>query len=124
MQMKGDEKLWQILSDKLEMLRVSDRLPEALRVAETAVELAQRAFPPDSPQLAVSFERLGQVRDNAAIVPAPRRLERAHAHLKSCSRMICGSLSFVAPARLPCDNLGQDEEAIRYYEKAIQAVIS
>ena len=27
------------------------------------VELAQRAFPPDSQQLAISFERLGQLRD-------------------------------------------------------------
>ena len=44
--MKGDEKLWGILNDKLDMLRASNRLPEAIRVAETALDLAQRAFQP------------------------------------------------------------------------------
>ena len=43
--MKGDEKLWGILNDKLDMLRASNRLPEAIRVAQTALDLAQRAFP-------------------------------------------------------------------------------
>ena len=49
--MKGDAKLWEILSDKLEMLRVSARLPEAIRIAETALELAKRAFPAGAPEL-------------------------------------------------------------------------
>ena len=44
--MKGDEKLWRILNDKLDMLRASNRLPEAVRVAETSLTLAQRAFKP------------------------------------------------------------------------------
>ena len=42
--MKGDEKLWGILNDKLEMLRASNRLPEAIRVAETALDLARTRF--------------------------------------------------------------------------------
>ena len=43
--MKGDEKLWAILNDKLEMLRGTERLPESIRIAETALDLARRAFP-------------------------------------------------------------------------------
>ena len=39
--MKGEEKLWNILNDKLETLRASSRLPEAIRVAETLLELAK-----------------------------------------------------------------------------------
>ena len=100
--MKGDEKLWQILNDKLEMLRVSDRMPEALRVAETAVELAQRAFPPDSQQLAISFERLGQLRDQCGDrAGAKEALQRAHAQFEKLQppdmRMLYRS---VAPAGL------------------------
>jgi len=43
--MKGEEQLWSILNDKLDTLRASNRLPEAIRVAETALEVAKRAFP-------------------------------------------------------------------------------
>ncbi len=123
--MKGDEKLWQILNDKLEMLRVSDRIPEALRVAETALELAQRAFPPYSQQLAVSFERLGQLRDQRGDrAGAKEALQHAHALFEKVQphdmRMLYRSSRRLAYL---CDNLGQDEEAIRYYEKAIQAGI-
>ncbi len=35
---KGDEKLWAILNDKLDTLRGTGRLPEAIRVAEMAVD--------------------------------------------------------------------------------------
>jgi tetratricopeptide (TPR) repeat protein len=121
--MKGDAKLWQILSDKLEMLRVSARLPEAIRVAETALELARRAFPADAPEIALSLERLGQLLDQqgdragakAFLVKAHALLEAAltpdpRSHYRSARRL--GYL---------CDHLGQDEEAIKYYEKAIQA---
>ena len=38
--MKGDEKLWSILNDKLDTLRATNRLPQAIRVAETALEIA------------------------------------------------------------------------------------
>ena len=38
--MKGEEKLWSILNDKLDTLRAGNRLPEAIRVAETALDLA------------------------------------------------------------------------------------
>jgi hypothetical protein len=32
--MKGEEKLWAILNEKLENLRATNRLPQAIRVAE------------------------------------------------------------------------------------------
>jgi len=60
---KGEEKLWQILQEKLEMLRAGNRLPEALRVGDTALEMAQRIFPADHPSLALSYERLGRIHD-------------------------------------------------------------
>src|SRR3954463_10904095 len=117
--MKGDEKLWQILNDKLEMLRASDRLPEATRVAETALELAQRAFPPNAPQLAFSFERLGQLRDQRGDrAGAKPLLERAHTLLEQAESQDV-RLMYRSARRLAylCDNLGQDEDAIKYYEK-------
>src|SRR6266496_3686319 len=59
--MKGDEKLWSILNDKLDTLRATNRLPQAIRVAETALEIAKRAFPGAEMPLATSFEKLGQL---------------------------------------------------------------
>jgi hypothetical protein len=61
--MKGDKKLWSILNDKLDNLRASNRLPQAIRVAETALEVAKRGFPGASMQLATSFDKLGQLLD-------------------------------------------------------------
>ena len=61
--MKGEEQLWSILNDKLDNLRASKRLPEAIRVAETALEVAKRAFPDGGSPLATSFEKLGQLLD-------------------------------------------------------------
>ena len=63
--MKGDEKLWGILNDKLDMLRASNRLREAIRVAETALDLAQRAFKPGASNYTLSLEKLGQLYDQA-----------------------------------------------------------
>jgi tetratricopeptide (TPR) repeat protein len=121
--MKGDEKLWQILNDKLEMLRASDRLPEAIRVAETALELAQRAFSPGALQIAFSFERLGQLHDQRGDrAGAKAALEHAHVLFEKSQPPNPRSL-YRSARRLAylCDNLGQEEDAIRYYEKAIQA---
>src|SRR5437667_11344295 len=63
--MKGEEKLWEILNDKLETLRASSRLPEAIRVAETLLELAKRTFVEDDNALALSYEKLGQLLDQS-----------------------------------------------------------
>jgi hypothetical protein len=56
--MKGQEKLWSILNEKLETLRATNRLPQAIRVAETALEVAKRAFPDGQAPLATSFETI------------------------------------------------------------------
>ena len=61
--MKGQEKLWSILNDKLDTLRATNRLPQAIRVAETALEVAKRAFPDGQAPLATSFENLGELLD-------------------------------------------------------------
>ena len=65
MVVKGEQKLWNILNDKLETLRASNRLPEAIRVAESALDLAKRAFIDDPVSLAVSYDKLGQLLDQA-----------------------------------------------------------
>src|SRR5438105_15293146 len=63
--MKGDEKLWAILNDKLDMLLASHRVPEAIRIAEAALDLAQRAFKPGDNNYTLSLEKLGQLHDQA-----------------------------------------------------------
>ena len=59
--MKGEEQLWAILNEKLDNLRATNRLPQAIRVAETALEVARRAFKGNQTALATSFEKLGQL---------------------------------------------------------------
>src|SRR5467141_633775 len=119
--MKGEEKLWNILNDKLETLRASARLPEAVRVAETLLELAKRAFGEDDNALALSYEKLGTLLDQSGDrAKAKPYLLKAHGVLEKAKppnqRMLYGSARRLA---FLCDNLGQQEEAIRYYEKAI-----
>jgi tetratricopeptide (TPR) repeat protein len=121
--MKGEEKLWQILNDKLDTLRASNRLPEAIRVAETALELAKRTFDEGHASLALSFEKLGQLLDqNGDRMAAKPYLLKSHALLEKVKppdqRALYRSARRLA---FSCDNLGQAEEAIRYYEKAIAA---
>jgi len=121
--MKGEEKLWSILNDKLDTLRAGNRLPEAIRVAEAALDLAKRTFAEDESSLALSYEKLGQLLEQqgdraaakAHLLKAHEILDKAkpadqHALFRSARR-----LAFL------CDNLGQSEEAVRFYEKAIAA---
>ena len=108
------------------MLRASDRLPEATRVAETALELAERAFSPTAPQLALSCRtawpvarparRSGRSETAAWSAHMPYSNKRSRVDLRSLYRS-ARRLAYL------CDNLGQDEDAIKYYEKAIQAGI-
>jgi tetratricopeptide (TPR) repeat protein len=121
--MKGEEKLWNILNEKLDTLRASNRLPEAIRVAETVLDLAKRTFDETQTPLALSFEKLGQLLDQSGDrVSAKPYLLKAHALLEKVEppdqRAIYRSARGLA---FSCDNLGQSEEAIRYYEKAIAA---
>ncbi len=120
---KGDEKLWAILNDKLDMLRSAGQLPEALRIAQTAVDLAQRAFPEGHPACGISLEKLGQLHDQAgdrAAAKAP--LLRAH-RIFSLTEPRDPRAVFRSSRRLGFlyDSLGETEEAIAFYEAAIKA---
>ena len=121
--MKGEEQLWSILNDKLDNLRASKRLPEAIRVAETALEVAKRAFPDAGSPLATSFEKLGELLDQKGDrASAKAYLLKTHAILEKVKtpdqRAIYRSARRLA---FLCDNLGQSEEAVDFYEKAIAA---
>jgi hypothetical protein len=85
--MKGEEKLWTILNDKLDTLRATNRLPQAIRVAETALEIAKRAFRGTELPLATSFEKLGQLHDQKGDRTAAKGyLLKAHAILEKVNR--------------------------------------
>ena len=121
--MKGEQKLWSILNDKLDTLRASNRLPEAIRVAETALEVAKRAFPGAGSPLATSFEKLGELLDQKGDrASAKAYLLKTHAILEKVKppdqRAVYRSARRLA---FLCDNLGQSEEAVGFYEKAIAA---
>src|SRR6266704_314371 len=121
--MKGEQRLWSILNDKLDNLRASNRLPQAIRVAETALEVAKRAFPSATMQLAISFEKLGQLLDQqgdrsaakACLLKADTILVKVKPPDQFAIYRSARRLAFL------CDNLGQSEEAIGFYEKAIAA---
>jgi tetratricopeptide (TPR) repeat protein len=121
--MKGDEKLWGILNDKLDMLRASNRLPEAIRIAEAALDLAQRAFKPGDSNYTLSLEKLGQLHDQAGnLVAAKPYLVKAHGFLEKAEPVDARAL-FRSNCRLGflCDNLGDADAAIAHYEAAFQA---
>jgi tetratricopeptide (TPR) repeat protein len=121
--MKGDEKLWSILNDKLDTLRATNHLPQAIRVAETALEIAKRAFPGAEMPLATSFEKLGQLLEQKGDRAAAKAyLLKGHAILEKIKPPDQRAI-FRSARRLAflCDNLGQSEEAIGFYEKAIAA---
>jgi tetratricopeptide (TPR) repeat protein len=120
--MKGEEKLWAILNEKLDNLRATNRLPEAIRVAETALEVARRAFKGNQVALATSFEKLGQLLEQKGDhAGAEAYLLKAHAILEKGNppdqRAIYRSARRLA---LLFDSL-QSEEAINFYQKAISA---
>ncbi len=120
---KGDEKLWTILNDKLDMLRGTGHLAQAVRVAQTAVELAKRAFPDGHSGYALSLEKLGQLHDQAGDRAAAKiPLLQANALLLKTEPPDHRAI-FRSARRLGflCDNLGQTEEAISFYEAALRA---
>ena len=121
--MKGEEKLWAILNDKLDNLRATNRLPQAIRVAETALEVARRAFKDNQAALATSFEKLGQLLEQKGDhAGAEAYLLKAHVILEKANppdqRAVYRSARRLA---LLFDSLGQSEEAIDFYQKAIAA---
>ena len=119
--MKGEEKLWAILNEKLDNLRATNRLPQAIRVAETALEVARRAFKENQTALAASFEKLGQLLEQKGDhAGAEAYLLKAHAILEKGNppdhRVIYRLARRLA---LLFDGLGQSEEAIDFYQKEI-----
>lgn len=121
--MKGDEKLWAILNDKLDMLRASGRLPEAIRIGETLLDLAQRAFSATDRQYGSTLEKLGQLYDqNGDRNAAKVYLMKAHAVLAQQEKPEPQAV-FRSARRLAflCDALGQSGDALGYYQQAIDA---
>ena len=121
--MKGEERLWIILNDKLDTLRATNQLPEAIRVAEIALEIAKRAFKGNETPLATSFEKLGQLLEQKGdYTAAQANLLKAHTILEKGKspdqRAIYRSARRLASL---CDGLGRSEEAINFYQKAIAA---
>ncbi|MDQ2868493.1 MAG: tetratricopeptide repeat protein [Verrucomicrobiota bacterium] len=121
--MKGEEKLWAILNEKLDTLSATNQWREAIRVGQSALELAKRTFQPGDVQLAESYEKLGllheQNGDRGAAQPylinALRFLEKLtppeHSAIFRLARRL-GRLS---------DGLNQFQDAVAFYEKAIAA---
>src|SRR4030095_11065900 len=105
------------------MLLAGNHLPDALRVGETALELAQRTFPANHPSLALSYERLGQIHDQQG------NHGEAKVLLEKALRIIDGIEStdqrtiYRLARRLAylCDVGEREAEAITYYETAIRA---
>ena len=121
--MKGEEKLWVILNDKLETLRATNSLHEAIRVGESALEVAKRTFPTTQIELALSYEKLGLLHDqNGDRTAAKSHLVNAHRLFEGMSQPDHGAL-FRSARRLAriCDELGEKEDALVFYEKAIAA---
>ncbi|MGI8438085.1 MAG: tetratricopeptide repeat protein [Chthoniobacterales bacterium] len=122
---KGDEKLWAILNDKLDMLRATGDLADAVRVAESALELAKRAFPPGSASHALSLEKIGQLHDQAGHKAAARPyLIEAHTFLTQAEPLDPRAI-YRSARRLAylSEQLGATEDAVAFYEKAIQAAM-
>ena len=42
--MKGEEHLWGVLNDKLDTLRATNQMAEAIRVGQSALEIAEAQF--------------------------------------------------------------------------------
>ena len=58
--MKGEEHLWGVLNDKkLDTLRATNKMAEAIRVGQSALEIAKRSFGAADSRLARSYEKLG-----------------------------------------------------------------
>ncbi|MDQ2918977.1 MAG: tetratricopeptide repeat protein [Verrucomicrobiota bacterium] len=120
---KGDEKLWAILNEKLDMLRSGGQLPEALRVAQMAAELAKRAFPEGDAGYALSLEKLGQLHEQAGDHASARPfLIKAH-RILSLAEPRDERAIFRSARRLGflCDGAGDTDEAVAFYESAIKA---
>ncbi|MEP7071451.1 MAG: tetratricopeptide repeat protein [Verrucomicrobiota bacterium] len=121
--MKGGEHLWTVLNENLETLRATQQWPEAIRVAERALELATRTFSSTDPRLVSSYEQLGLLYDEQGdFAGAKRSFAKAHQLLEMGEPQNDAALFFSSRrlARIH-DQLGESEEALSYFERAIAA---
>ena len=121
--MKGERHLWSVLNENLEMLRTSNQLVEAIRIGESALELAKRSFDASNPELAASYEKLATLHEqNGDVAAARKHFVEAHCLLEAASPPDQHAIFHSARqlARIS-EEMGQSEEAITWYEKAIAA---
>jgi tetratricopeptide (TPR) repeat protein len=120
---KGEEALWRILCDKLEMLLAGQRLVEALRVGEKTLDLAQRVFPENHPSLGLTYERLGSLHDQQDHVAEARTYLGKALRIVEATEPRDQRTIYRLARRLAYlqDFAGTEEEAIASYEKAIAA---
>src|SRR5690349_15500480 len=119
--MKGEEHLWGVLNDKLDTLRATNQLGEAIRVGKSALEIAKRSFGMADPRLARSYEKLGLLHEQKGDRSGSKAY-RVNAHrILSRLQPADGPAVFYSSRRLGhlCNELGQTEEAIDFYEQAV-----
>jgi tetratricopeptide (TPR) repeat protein len=121
--MKGEEHLWGVLNDNLDTLRATNHMADAIRVGQSALEIAKRSFGADDIRLALSYEKLGLLHEQNGDRAG------AKAYLVNAHRMLAGmqpgddDALFRSSRRLGqlCNELGHTEEAIEFYEHAVAA---
>jgi tetratricopeptide (TPR) repeat protein len=119
--MKGEEHLWGVLNDKLDTLHATNQLGEAIRVGKSALEIAKRSFGMADLRLARSYEKLGLLHEqNGDRSGSKAYLVNAH-RILSRLQPADGPAVFYSSRRLAhlCNELGQTEEAIDFYEQAV-----
>lgn len=120
--MKGEEHLWGVLNDKLDTLSATNHLVEAIRVGESALEIAKRSFGAGDARLAFSYEKLGLLHEqNGNRSGAKAYLVNAH-RLLARMRPADDEAVFRSSRRLGqlCNELGHTEEAIDFLNRRSQ----
>jgi tetratricopeptide (TPR) repeat protein len=119
--MKGEEHLWGVLNDKLDTLLATNQMAEAIRVGQSALEIAKRSFGMTDIRLARSYEKLGILHEQKGDrTGAKAYLVNAHRILSRLQPADSPAV-FYSARRLGhlCNELGQTEEAIDFYEQAV-----
>src|SRR5438445_11438261 len=117
--MKGEEHLWGVLNDKLDTLRATNHMAEAIRLGQSALEIAKRSFAAGDIRLAFSYEKLGLLHEQNGDRTG------AKAYLVNAHRLLVGvqpadnEAVFRSSRRLAqlCNQLGHTEEAMGFYEQ-------
>ena len=119
--MQGEEHLWGVLNEKLDTLRATNQMAEAIRVGQSALEIAKRSFGMTDIRLARSYEKVGILHEQKGDRSAAKAyLVNAH-RILSRLQPADGPAVFYSSRRLGhlCNELGQTEEAIDFYEQAV-----